>query len=97
MNDVKLLHEETQDGVRVVYVQTCREVCSRQIAVAVKDGIILEAGFAGGCSGNTQGISSLVRGMKVEDAIARLEGIKCGDKPTSCPDQLAKALRLTLK
>lgn len=96
MYDVTKISDETQDGVRVIYVQTCREVCSQQIAFAVKDGIILEAGFAGGCSGNTQGIASLVRGMRIEDAIARLEGIKCGAKPTSCPDQLAKALKLAL-
>jgi uncharacterized protein (TIGR03905 family) len=50
--------------------------------------------FIGGCSGNTQGISMLVRGMKVEDVISRLEGISCGGKGTSCPDQLAKALRI---
>ena len=94
--DVTLLRDETQDGVRVIYVQTCCEVCSQQIAFAVKDGIILEAGFAGGCSGNTQGVAALVKGMKIEDAISRLEGIKCGGKPTSCPDQLAKALKLAL-
>lgn len=92
--DITLLSDRTEDGVRVIYVQTCKEVCSQQIAFAVKDGIILEAAFAGGCSGNTQGIAALVKGMKVEDAIARLEGIKCGGKPTSCPDQLAKALAL---
>lgn len=96
MNEVTLLRDETQDGVRIIYAATCKEVCSQQIAFAVKDGIILEAGFAGGCSGNTQGIAALVKGMKVEDAIARLEGIKCGGKPTSCPDQLAKALKLAL-
>ena len=95
--DVTLLKDETrEDGVRVIYVQTCREVCSQQIAFAVKDGIILEIAFMGGCSGNTQGVASLARGMKIEDAISRLEGIRCGGKPTSCPDQLAKALRIAL-
>ncbi|EEA81928.1 conserved hypothetical protein TIGR03905 [[Clostridium] nexile DSM 1787] len=49
--------------------------------------------FVGGCSGNTQGVARLVEGMKVDDAIARIEGIKCGPRPTSCPDQLAQALR----
>ena len=96
MNDVTVLRDETQDGVRVIYVQTCKEVCSQQIAFAVKDGIILEAGFAGGCAGNTQGIAALVKGMRIEDAIARLEGIRCGSKATSCPDQLARALKLAL-
>lgn len=96
MYDVEKISDETRDGVRVIYVQTCKEVCSRQIAFAVRDGVVLEAGFAGGCSGNTQGIAALVRGMRVEEAISRLEGIKCGGKPTSCPDQLAKALKLAL-
>lgn len=68
-------------------------VCSRQIEFDVKDGIIREVHFVGGCSGNTQGVAALVKGMKVEDAIARLEGIRCGQRSTSCPDQLARALK----
>ena len=92
----KVRDEITRDGIRVIYANTCREVCSQQVAVAVKDGVILEAAFAGGCSGNTQGISRLVAGMKVEEAISRLEGIKCGAKETSCPDQLARTLKLFL-
>lgn len=66
--------------------------CSSAIDVEVKDGIVESVKFIGGCSGNTQGVSALVKGMRVEDAISRLKGIKCGFKPTSCPDQLAKAL-----
>lgn len=66
--------------------------CSRSIDIEVEDGIVNDVKFNGGCHGNTQGISALVRGMKVEDVIARLDGIRCKDKPTSCPDQLAKAL-----
>ena len=57
------------------------------------DGRIEDVEFVGGCNGNTKGISSLVRGMKSEDVIKKLEGITCGMKPTSCPDQLAQALR----
>lgn len=95
--DVTLLHDETKDGVRVIFVRPCNDVCTRQIAIAIKDGIILDAEFVGGCSGNTNGIVSLIKGMKVEDVISRLEGIKCGVKGTSCPDQLAKALKLTLQ
>ena len=68
-------------------------VCSRQIEVEVDDGVIVSCKFMGGCSGNTQGICALVKGMKVEDAISRLEGIRCGFRPTSCPDQLAAALK----
>lgn len=70
-----------------------RGVCSRAINIEVEDGIIVDVVFVGGCSGNTQGVAALAKGMKVEDAIAKLEGIKCGFKNTSCPDQLATALR----
>ena len=68
-------------------------VCSRNIKIEVEDGIVKKVKFDGGCNGNTQGISALVEGMKVEDVIKRLEGIKCGFKSTSCPDQLAQALK----
>lgn len=66
--------------------------CSSAIDIEVKDGIIESVKFIGGCSGNTQGVSALVKGMRTEEAISRLKGIKCGFKPTSCPDQLARAL-----
>lgn len=66
--------------------------CASAIDVEVKDGIIESVKFTGGCNGNLQGISALVKGMKVEDAIERLKGIRCGFKNTSCPDQLAHAL-----
>lgn len=69
-----------------------RGTCSRQVNIEVEDGVVTACSFVGGCSGNTQGVASLVVGMKVEDAVARLKGIKCGFKPTSCPDQLALAL-----
>ena len=68
-------------------------VCSSMIHVELDGDKIKDVDFVGGCNGNLQGISSLVKGMKVEDAIERLSGIKCGSKETSCPDQLAKALR----
>lgn len=64
-------------------------VCSNAIDVEMEEGIIKSVEFTGGCNGNTQGISRLVVGMKAEDAISRLKGIKCGFKSTSCPDQLA--------
>ena len=66
--------------------------CSTAIDIEVKDGIIESVQFTGGCNGNTKGISALVKGMPVDEAISRLKGIKCGFKPTSCPDQLARAL-----
>ena len=68
-------------------------VCSQAIDFEVENGIIKSVKFIGGCSGNTQGVAALVTGMKVEDAISKLEGIRCGMRPTSCPDQLAKALK----
>ena len=66
--------------------------CSRRIDVVVDGDRIESVEFDGGCSGNTQGVSKLVAGMMVDEAISRLKGIKCGFKPTSCPDQLARAL-----
>lgn len=70
--------------------------CSQQINYEVVDGKIHNVSFVGGCNGNLQGIGRLVEGMEVGEAISRLEGIKCGFKPTSCPDQLAKALKEAL-
>ncbi len=71
-------------------------VCSRLMRVEVEDGIIRQIEVQGGCSGNLQGISRLLVGMPVQQAIERMEGVRCGGKPTSCPDQLAKALRQAL-
>ena len=70
-----------------------RGVCSHRMLIEVEDGIVKSLQVQGGCHGNLQGISRLVEGMKVDDVIARLEGIHCGYKPTSCPDQLAQALK----
>ena len=67
-------------------------VCSRLMRVEVENGIIRKVEVQGGCSGNLQGISRLLVGMPVQQAIERMEGVRCGGKPTSCPDQLAKAL-----
>ena len=72
-------------------------VCSSAIDIELDNDTIVSVKFTGGCNGNLQGISSLVSGMKVEDAIAKLKGIKCGFKKTSCPDQLACALETLLK
>ncbi len=71
-------------------------VCSRLMRVEVEDGIIRQVEVQGGCNGNLQGISRLLVGMPVQQAIERMEGVRCGGKPTSCPDQLAKALRQAL-
>ena len=72
---------------------TPRGVCSRRMHIVAEDGIIKSVEVVGGCNGNLKGITRLVEGMKVEDAISRLDGILCGDKGTSCPDQLAQALK----
>ena len=72
---------------------TPRQVCSRKIDIDVEDGIITAVKFSGGCAGNTQGVAKLLIGMTVDEAIERLSGIRCGFKPTSCPDQLATALK----
>ncbi|MBR6532856.1 MAG: TIGR03905 family TSCPD domain-containing protein [Clostridia bacterium] len=68
-------------------------VCSRKIVIDVENGVVENVRFEGGCNGNTQGVAALVKGMKVKDVINRLENIKCGFKNTSCPDQLAQALK----
>lgn len=70
--------------------------CSQLINFELNDGIISNVSFVGGCNGNLQGVSRLVEGQKAEDIIAKLEGIKCGFKSTSCPDQLSKALKEAL-
>ncbi|MBQ5864565.1 MAG: TIGR03905 family TSCPD domain-containing protein [Bacteroidales bacterium] len=81
-----------------VYEYYTQGVCSRQIHVEIDDqGRISEAYFVGGCHGNTQGVCSLVKGMKMEDVISRLKGITCGNKTTSCPDQLALMLEKILE
>ena len=73
-----------------------RGVCSQEIHQEVDNDIIKSVEFIGGCSGNTQGVARLVTGMKAQDAIAKMEGIKCGFKNTSCPDQLAQALKTAM-
>ena len=78
-------------------VYKTKGVCSQEIRFDLDGDTIKHVEFIGGCSGNTQGVARLVEGMKAEEAIARLEGIQCGFRPTSCPDQLAKALKLALE
>ena len=78
------------------YDYTPRGVCSRNIHVEVEDGIVKNVIFTGGCSGNTQGVAALAKGMKVDEVIERLKDIKCGAKPTSCPAQLQKVYKSML-
>ena len=74
---------------------TCKTqgVCAREIAFEIEDGKVKNVQFFGGCNGNLKGIGALVEGMNVDEVIARVEGIRCGSKTTSCPDQLAQALK----
>lgn len=81
----------------MVYDYTPQGVCSQHIHVEMEDGIIRNVEFYGGCNGNLQGISRLVKGMRAEEAVEKLKGIHCGEKPTSCPDQLSRALEEMLK
>jgi len=76
---------------------TPQGVCSRLIHIEECGGVIAAAHFLGGCNGNLKGICSLVKGLKIEEAIEKLQGIRCGEKSTSCPDQLAKALQILQK
>ena len=75
------------------YTYKTKGTCSREINFEVENGKVKNVQFIGGCNGNLKGIGALVEGMEVEDVIARVEGIHCGMKATSCPDQLAQALK----
>ena len=76
----------------MAYEFKTRGVCAQAVRFEVEDNIITKVDFIGGCSGNTQGVARLAEGMSVDAVIAKLRGIHCGRKPTSCPDQLAQAL-----
>jgi len=76
---------------------TPRGVCSNHISIDIEDDVIAKVEVTGGCNGNLQGISRLLVGMRPEEVIEKLEGIRCGFKPTSCPDQIAQALKKCIK
>ena len=75
------------------YEYKTKGTCSQRILFEIEEGKVKNVQFLGGCNGNLKGIGALVEGMDVQDVISRVEGIKCGMKPTSCPDQLAQALK----
>lgn len=77
----------------MTYEYTPRGVCSRKMLIEVEDDVVKDLKVIGGCNGNLQGISALVKGMKIDDVIEKLSGLDCGGKGTSCPDQLARALK----
>ena len=87
-----IVSDEMQDGLRVVHYRPDDIVCSVDIEIHTKGDVIEYVKFTKGCNGNAKGIGALVKGMKMDEAIAKLQGITCGRRPTSCPDQLANAL-----
>lgn len=93
VDDYKIISDKVEDGVRYVVAAPSAKVCSKQIDIQIKDGIIRSVVYTRGCEGNAKGIGALIRDMSVEEAIKRLEGITCGKRGTSCPDQLAKVLK----
>ena len=93
VDDYKIIKDEVVDGIRYVVAAPSATVCSKQIDIQIQDGIIQSVVYTRGCDGNAKGIGALIKGMSVEEAIRRLEGITCGKRPTSCPDQLAKVLK----
>ena len=88
---------EKKEENEMIYQYKPVGVCSQNITVELEQDTIKSVQFVGGCNGNTQGVGALVAGMKVDEAIKRLRGIKCGFRPTSCPDQLSIALEQALK
>lgn len=94
MFEVTKISDSTEAGIRKASFQTCDAVCSKQIDIELEGNTLRSVRYTGGCHGNLQGIGALIQGMPKEEVIARLEGINCKGRGTSCPDQLAKALKL---
>ena len=93
VDDYAVVSDQIVDGVRCIVATPSAKVCSKQIDIEIKDGIIQKVVYTRGCEGNAKGIGALIKDMTVEEAIKRLSGIHCGPRPTSCPDQLATALK----
>ena len=93
VDDYKVVSDEVKDGVRYIVATPSAKVCSKQIDIQIKDDVIQSVVYTRGCEGNAKGIGALVKDMKVDEAIRRLDGINCGKRGTSCPDQLAKILK----
>lgn len=93
VDDYKVISDKVEDGVRYVVAVPSAKVCSKQIDIEIKDGVIQKVVYTRGCEGNAKGIGALIKDMTVEEAIKRLDGITCGKRGTSCPDQLAKVLK----
>jgi uncharacterized protein (TIGR03905 family) len=93
VDDYRIITDEVKDGVRYVTAAPSAKVCSKQIDIVIKDGVIQKVVYTRGCDGNAKGIGALIKDMTVEEAIKRLDGITCGKRGTSCPDQLARILK----
>ena len=93
MYDVTLIRDREEDGVRKAAFRTCDVVCSSQIDIELEGDVIRRVQYTDGCHGNTQGVASLCVGRRIDEVIERLEGIDCHGRGTSCPDQLARALK----
>lgn len=93
VDDFAVVKDEVVDGIRYVTATPSAKVCSKQIDIEIKDNVILKLVYTRGCDGNAKGIGALIKGMTVDEAVRRLEGITCGKRGTSCPDQLAKVLK----
>lgn len=94
LDGILFTDREQQSQVRTLTYEPAGGVCAKAINVVVENGLVAAIQVQGGCGGNSQGLAALIEGMPVEEVIGRLEGITCGDKGTSCPDQIAKALRI---
>lgn len=93
MFEVTKISDRTENGIRKASFLTCAVVCSERIDIEMEGEVIRRVLFTSGCHGNTQGVAALCEGMKKAEVIARLAGIDCGGRGTSCPDQLARALK----
>lgn len=93
VDDYQVISDEVRDGVRYVTATPSAKVCSKKIEIEIVDGVIRKVVYTRGCEGNAKGIGALIKDMSVEEAIRRLEGITCGKRGTSCPDQLARILK----
>ena len=93
VDDYQIVSDKVEDGIRYVVATPSAKVCSKQIDIEIKGNVIQSVVYTRGCEGNAKGIGALIKDMTVEEAIRRLEGITCGKRGTSCPDQLAKVLK----
>ena len=93
VDDYQVISDEVRDGVRYITATPSAKVCSKKIEIEIVDGIIKKVVYTRGCEGNAKGIGALIKDMSGEEAIRRLEGITCGKRGTSCPDQLARILK----